>query len=550
MNLLLSNALSLSNPNLYFIIVLTILNGILLCFLSYKFVQALQLSEYKFAKYFTWIVKDKGKNFTRLFFLTFLSLSALLVTDFLFVHFLSHELLVYLGLLFYFIFAIFYIVKVIKAPQKTPLKLTNRVLRLEICLFIVNAALTFGFITLFVSATDYFKLVGIPLLIIFIPIVVAICDAIMFPFEHLNKLKYQNRAIKKINNMPNLIKVAITGSYGKTSTKNFLYDLLKRKYKVVKTPSSYNTPMGITKSILNYVEADTQVFIAEFGANFIGDIEYLTKLIKPQICAITSVGNQHLESFKTLDNIERTKNEIVVYSPENSTCVFNTDCETTKKLYNKCEKNKLSICVNNENADVTACNISYNEEGANFILKVGDKKANVCTKVLGEFMLADLLVAVGIALKVGMNFDEIVKAIKKVKPVENRLELKKLANGLLILDDSFNANVLGAKQALNTLSLFTDREKVVATPGIVELGKHQFEANKEFGKDIAKVANKVIIINKVNLESIKAGLLEEGFNAENIYEVDNLFVAKDLLKDILKPNDIVLIENDLPDNYT
>lgn len=550
MQLLLNKTLNLSNPNFYFIIVLSVLNGLLLCFISYKFIQALQLSDYKASKYFLWFLKDKGKNFTRIFFLTFLTLSAILVTSFLFVYLVDNELLVYLGLIFYFTFAIYYIVRVIKAPQKTPLKITNRVLRLEICLFIVNTALTFGFLTLFVEYSNYFKLMGIPILIIFVPIIVLLGNFIMLPFEHFNKLKYQNRAIRKINKMPNLIKIGITGSYGKTSTKNFLYDLLKRKYKVVKTPSSYNTPMGITKTILNYVEADTQVFIAEFGAYFIGDIEYLTKLIKPQVCAITSVGNQHLESFKTLENIKNTKNEIVEYSPKDATCVFNIDCKTTNDLYNNSSKNKVSCKINDVNADVTALNISYNENGANFTLKVGEKQADVCTNVLGEFMINDLLIAVGIALKVGMTFEEIVKYIKKVKPVENRLELKKLNNGLLILDDSFNANVLGAEQAINTLSLFKDRTKVVATPGIVELGKDQESANIKFGEQIACVANKVIIINKVNAKSIKEGLLNKGFSEENIFEVDNLFVAKDLLKKVLKPNDIVLIENDLPDNYT
>lgn len=547
---LLNKALNTANPNFYFIIILSVLNGLLLCFISYKFIQALQLSDYKASKYFLWFVKDKGKNFTRLFFLTFLTLSAILVTNFLFVHFVSDELLVYLGLVFYFIFAIYYVVKVVKGPQKTPLKITNRVLRLEICLFIVNVALNFGVFLLFVEVTHYLKLIGVPILIIFVPITVILCNFIMLPFEHLNKLKYQNRAIKKINRMPNLVKIAITGSYGKTSTKNFLYDILKTKYKVAKSPSSYNTPMGITKSILNFVDADTQIFIAEFGAEFIGDIEYLTKLIKPQICAITSVGNQHLESFKTLENIQKTKNEIVEYSPKDATCVFNIGCEKTNELYLKCSKNKLSCKINDMNADVTAYNISYNENGASFILKVGEETANVSTRVLGEYVISDLLVAITIALKVGLKFSEIVKAIKKVKPVENRLELKKLNNGLLILDDSFNANVLGAKQALNTLALFKDREKIVATPGLVELGKEQKEANITFGEQIAQVANKVIIINKVNLDAIKTGLLNKGFDTKNIYEVDSLFVAKNILKDILKQDNIVLIENDLPDNYT
>ncbi len=549
MNQLLNDVLNLNTPHFYFAIVVSVLNGLLLCFISYRFIQALQLSDYKFSKYFIWFAKDKGKNFTRIFFLTFLTLSALLVTNFLFIHLIASEVLIYLGLIFYFAFAIYYIIKVLRAPQKTPLKITNRVLRLEICVFVINALLTYAFFIVFVGFTDYFKLLGIPILIIFVPLIVALANLIMLPFENLNKLKYQNRAINKINKMPDLIKIGITGSYGKTSTKNFLYDLLKRKYKVVKTPSSYNTPMGITKTILNCLDADTQVLICEFGANFMGDIEYLTKLIKPQICAITSVGNQHLESFKTLNNIKNTKNEIVLYSPENATCVFNTNCETTTSLYNSCTKNKLSCKINDTSADISAVNIEYNENGASFILRMGENKANVSCSVLGEYLIADLLIAVAIAIKVGMTFDEVVKAIKKVKPVENRLELKKLKNGLLILDDSFNANVLGASQALKTLALFKNRVKVVATPGIVELGTQQFEANKNFGAEMAKIADKVVIINKVNAQSLKTGLLDNGFDANNIYEVENLFVAKDLLKKILSPNDIVLIENDLPDNY-
>ena len=184
MNLLLNDVLNLNTPHFYFAIVVSVLNGLLMCFISYRFIQALQLSDYQFAKYFNWFVKDKGKNFTRIFFLTFLTLSALLVTNFLFLHLIAGELLVYLGLLFYFGFAIYYVVKVIKAPQKTPLKITNRVLRLEICISILNVFLTYAFLILFVGFTNYFKLVGIPILIIFVPLIVAFANLIMLPFKN------------------------------------------------------------------------------------------------------------------------------------------------------------------------------------------------------------------------------------------------------------------------------------------------------------------------------------------------------------------------------
>lgn len=540
--------LNLYGFNLIVALTVTVVNSVLMCFVAYKFFQIVQLSNYKVYEYARWLKDTKAKWISRIGMLTLLSLACMMVVDVLFDAFQQNNLIGDFGFLFYVAFIIIFIVKMLKVQQKTPLVLTVRMWRMILTFFVLMFVFSFCFLSLTLNFGGIFRLVGIALTPLLIPFLVPLSLFIMVPLEELIKKVYILRASKKLKGMPSLIKIGITGSYGKTSTKNFLYEILSKNFKVCASPKSYNTSMGITKTILNDLKPDDQILIAEMGATQRFDIKKICDFVKPNIAILTTIGAQHLETFKTVENIKATKFELIEALKPNDFAVFSGDSAYTTELYNKCDlKNKELI--GKPESKIFATDVILTKEGTKFNLHIEQNDYNCFTKLFGEQNIQDILLAVSVAHYLKIDDKIIVDAILNLQPILHRLELKQSANNILILDDSFNSNILGTKYALKVLSLFNERRKIVVTPGLVELGEIENKENYEFGKRISKVADIVIIVNKNQSENIKKGLLDEGFKMENIYLVDNLYEVSNLFKTLLKDNDIVLFENDLPDNY-
>lgn len=536
----------LDSFHLYIIIALSLINGILMCFASYKFFQMIQLTGYKLKGYFLWLKDTKAKYVSRMILLSLLSAFCVLVTSALFDVYHSDAIFSYLGLIFYFVFSIVFIKNLYSAPKKVPLKNTKRMTRLTIAMFIFVSALSF---VLTAISLEYFGFVkfGIMCIVpILVPFIVPVVHAILIPLEQIIISAHASRAKRKLKLMPNLIKVGITGSFGKTSTKYILNTILRQKYKVCMSPHSFNTLTGLSKVVNNYLKQDDEILIAEMGARNIGDIKKLCKLINPKYGIITAVGNQHLYSFKTVENIFKTKNELVEYIPQDGKIVFNGNNDGATKLYESCQKPK-EIVGAHKNSKIKAKNIVYDENGTTFDLVINKKEFSSHTYLVGSHNVQNILLCVELALTLGLSEEQIVKGISKLEPVPHRLELSKTPTNI-ILDDSYNASVEGSTVALEVLKSVGER-KIVITPGLVELGEKEKQENINFGKRIAKVADIVVIVNNVNFEAIKEGLEQEKFSDENIYQVENLQKAKILIKDFIKKGDAILFENDLPDNY-
>ncbi|MFS8541659.1 MAG: UDP-N-acetylmuramoyl-tripeptide--D-alanyl-D-alanine ligase, partial [Tissierellales bacterium] len=380
---------------------------------------------------------------------------------------------------------------------------------------------------------------------------VFISNLINKPIEISIYRYYYQRAQKKINKMDKLSVVGITGSFGKTSTKFITTTILKQEYKVLTTPESYNTPMGISKVINENLTDEFDVFVAEMGARNIGDIRELAKLTKPTIGVITSIGPTHLETFKNIDNIMKTKYELIEELPPEGIAIFNYDNKYVKKLADKTFKEKLLFGMEDvEKLDLYAENIEVTEEGTMFTIR--DKKGNSVqckTKLLGKHNIYNILAGACVAMALGLNLDQIRKGIEKIEPIPHRLNIINPGTGITIIDDSFNSNPIGAKAALEVLQQFKGGKKIIVTPGMVELGERQEEANRELGLNIAKVCDYVILVGKHITKSIYEGLIETGYNEEHIFVVNTLKDATAIIQKIAKPKDIILFENDLPDNY-
>lgn len=444
-----------------------------------------------------------------------------------------------------------------KYESKKPLVITKRAKRLiyiAVLLVLADFAIVVGLIYLVTGdAVKYFPLWAGILAVVYLFSSYYILGAnyIAKPIEKKINKRYYDAASEKIKNMKNLTSVGITGSYGKTSTKFAAAAILKEKYKVLNTPESYNTPMGISKIINNKLDDEYEIFIAELGATKTGDIDEVAALINPRIGIITSIGPCHLETFKSIDNIMRTKYELIERLPADGIAIFNYDNEYVKKLADKTFKEKLLYGIKNiENTDVFATDIKVGNTGSIFTLCINGLGTIECkTKLLGEHNILNILAGAAAAKVLGLSLKEIASSISKIESVEHRLQLMDPGTGVIVIDDAFNSNPDGAKAALDVLKSFGDRRKIIVTPGMIELGTLEEKENEKFGENIARVCDIAILIGKKRTMPIYNGLKKQEFNENNLYVVNSLNEASELLKTLTKVNDVVLFENDLPDTY-
>ncbi len=429
-----------------------------------------------------------------------------------------------------------------KAAKK-PLVFTPRVKRLYLVftiVLIVLALIIWRYLSLAVL------LAAVPL---FLPYILALAGLIAWPVEKIISEMYFRDAQRKLNSMPGLIRIGITGSYGKTSVKFFLGTMLAEKYNVLVTPSSFNTPMGVTKVIREKLSPGHQVFVAEMGARHRGDIKEMCRLVHPKLGVLVSVGPQHLDTFKTLDTVIKTKYELIEALPKDGHGFFADDEDICLKLFEKTEKPKSLVSLHREDCDVWASSITSTPEGSTFSLHTKGGESIECTaKLLGKHNIQNILLAACVCLHLGLSLSQIARGIAKIMPVEHRLQLIQ-SGGLTIIDDAFNSNPKGAVAALEVLKEFAGR-RIIITPGMVELGSKEEEFNRQFGKTMASCVDIAILVGKKHTLPIQAGLKEAGFVENAIHPVGSLAEATKLLHSLAKVGDVVLFENDLPDNYS
>ena len=382
-------------------------------------------------------------------------------------------------------------------------------------------------------------------LIVFSVFIVSVSAVIILPFENLIKKFYIIKAKNKLKKYKDLIIVAITGSYGKTSTKKFLYEVLKSKFDVCCSPNSYNTEMGITKTILNELKPYHKILILEFGADRKNDIKKLCKIAKPDISVVTAVGEQHLKTFKTVQNIINTKYQIVEGTKENGVFVTNIDNKICNDFFNKTKIKKFAVSRFNNDSFCYVVNYEENRQGLKVDVVINGESFLIDANILGEFNIDNLLIVISIAKLLGLNLQEIKNGIKQIKPVKHRLELKQLSNGAVLIDDSFNSNPVGANCAVKTIKKIADKT-IVITCGMVELGKMQYKLNYEFGKSLGLV-DIVLIVNDVNFLAIKEGASSVG--NKQVIGFNSFNLAFDYAIKNSNENTAILIENDLTDSY-
>lgn len=441
--------------------------------------------------------------------------------------------------------------KLSEKNAKKKFVLTPRVKRLYAVSFIVMTLILYGItrlINTLIDISDYFLILFF-LFPLFLPLWIALCGLLAWPIEKGISEMYFRDAQRILRERKDLIKIGITGSWGKTSVKFILGTILEEKYHTLVTPASFNTPMGVTKVIRSKLEPGHRVFVAEMGARHVGDIKEMCRLVHPQIGLLTSVGPQHLDTFKTVERVAKTKYELIDALPADGEAFFADDGDICRSLYEKTKTRKHLTGLDPEKDELWAEDIRYSPEGSTFLLCRGNEKTECTTQLLGELNIRNILLCAAAALSLGMSMKQIARGISKIRPVEHRLQLIRHPGGLNVIDDAFNSNIRGAKQAFQVLKQFPQK-RVIVTPGMVELGEQEAEMNREFGAAMADCCDTAILVGKKRSEAIAAGLKDNGFPQESILVAASLDEAANMMRKITGAGDTVLFENDLPDNYS
>lgn len=486
--------------------------------------------------------------------------------------YIAEKITISTGSLIMGVFAIFWFIDIsaFKSEQeKKPLIFTPRMIRLTLMTLLPLLIIwyrVFESAFLSIPVLDMFTLVifsnpydlAFSLIIadIAIPIILLLGALVATPLETWVQNGFKRKARKKIASMPHLKVIAITGSYGKTSTKFAIAAFLKERLNVCVTPGSYNTPMGICKVINNDLNANHEVLILEMGARYEGNIRELCTIAKPDVSVITNVGISHLETFGSVDVIAKEKSTLAIELKPGGTLILNGDDPKVRKM--ETLRNDVKTVLTGKGGDVEASHVKIGPEGTSFTLKLRtlstpkheDTEVEIKTRLLGSHNIQNLLLAAAVANELNIRPATVAIAASAMEPVEHRLELKQL-NGLLIIDDAFNSNPVGAKSAVDVLSTFEGGKKIIITPGMIELGDSEENENERFGRHIGESSIDVaILVGAQRTIPIKRGIeLTDIDKKTQIEVVDSLFDANRLLKEMAKPGDIILYENDLPDSY-
>ncbi len=443
------------------------------------------------------------------------------------------------------IWGLIYLILTTKKPkEKKPFVVTARIERIYatyLILFIIADICS--------NVLDYRIVLSIVnICAMFAYVFVYIVSVINKPIEKSIRGRFASKAKEKLKDIPGLKVIGITGSYGKTSTKYIVNTILSQKYNTLMTPESYNTTMGVVRTINEKLTPMHQLFICEMGAKYIGDIKEITDIVSPSYGILTAIGPQHLDTFKNLDNVRKTKLELIDSLPQEEEIAF-VNWEDENIRNSKISKNMVKFGLSKE-ADYYAENINITERGSSFDVVIpGKESIQIKTRLLGSLNILNIVGAVAIADKLGLTPEEIKVGVKYIRPVPHRLDLKQNPNGSIIIDDAYNSNQRGAKMALEVLKSFENKKRILITPGIVELGDKSVEINKELGKNAADSSDFIILVGVEQTVPIYNGIKEKNYPESKIYIAKNLQDALNKMNQIITSDSVVLLENDLPDNY-
>ena len=450
--------------------------------------------------------------------------------------------------------------RVLRRRQTKPLVFTARARRLfGVALALPALALALAGVVVLAGAPAWVApaigtAVGL-LAIVSAPELLFAADRLVKPVQSLDNRRFVERAKRRLAEIDPLV-IGITGSFGKTTTKACVASVAELRGPAYATPASFNTYLGVVRAINEGLTAKHRAFVAEMGASRLGDVAELCDLVHPSIGVLTAIGPAHLERFGSLDAIEQAKGELAEALPPDGVFVTSADDERCMRAAERTEARVvLFSAMGAAGAALTAHEISMAEGGTRFTMRratgAGEpQEALVRTRLLGRHNVANLLAAAAVGTSMDLSLDAIARALARVTPPAHRLApiLNRQA-GIVVIDDAYNSNPVGAAAALEVLASHQAERRLLVTPGMVELGEREDEENERFGTQAAAVCDLVVLVGEERSRPIRAGLDAASFPESQIHVVANASEAEALLARTTRRGDVVLFENDLPDLY-
>lgn len=527
--------------NSFFYALASLFAGVAAVFALTRQMQMFQQNSYFPRRYIPWLREnEKGKFIIRT---AFFVLYALLNMEY------QQGVKVIVCTALLFVYMIASIIGSIRVQKKSviPLKFTPRVKRNYWALGILVALITL--LQYFVlGGVSYWALSLNVLLCLFPYATVLVLWALLYPAEKMITRHYINDAKRILASYGGRLKIiGVTGSFGKTGTKMILTAMLKERFNVLTTPKNFNTTMGVVRTVREYLEPQTEIFVCEMGAKKTGDIKEICDLVHPECGLITTVGPQHLDTFGDISNVFATKFELYdsvkLAGGELFAC---GDCEEIK---NGIAEREVTLYGTSDNYGYFADNIVCSARGQTFDLHLKGETVQITTKLLGNHNVLNIVGAAAVAHSLGVTPAQIKFAVSRLTAPEHRLEIKRYANGSTLIDDAYNSNPVGCLEACRVLAKFAPMKRVLITPGLVELGNEEYKHNYRLGSVAAECADYIILVGVKRSQPIKEGILAAGFDQSRLFVEASFMDAYNRFLEFADANTAVLIENDLPDNY-
>jgi len=501
-----------------------------------------QLKEYHIGRFFDHFNTEKGKkNITNPLLWIKVLLFAILIIR---ADFLS----VCVSILFfiYLLETLVFIKQVYQKSFKKPVKTAKTLLLMAISFLIIGTALYF----ISTLHSDWTQFLWLLIFDIFLPLIISGIVLLVQPFFVIARNNILKKAARKLGEHKNLKVIGITGSYGKTSTKEFLATILKTKYRVLHTKEHQNSEMGIAKCILESLSPEHEIFVVEMGSYKKGGIKLLCDMVKPQIGIVTGVNEQHLSLFGSLENLLSAEGgrELADALPQNGLLALNGDNKYCLELYKKFGGNKKTYSLNRAklSSDIWAEEISVTENSVSFLAITKNREAcHFDINVLGRQNVQNILGAILVAKEIGMGLDEISIGCQKINPSQSGMILVKGKHDLDIIDSSYSANPDGVLADLDYLNIFPGK-KIIVMPCLIELGNKSGQIHEKLGQKIGKICDVAIITTKENFENIKKGALYAGLQEKNIVFCENPNDIYSIITLQVSLGDAVLLEGRVP----
>ncbi len=453
------------------------------------------------------------------------------------------------------------------AEIKKPLVVTNRVQRNLFGSFVVTilAAAIIPLVNTTLAPSHTLLDVAVASTLAFIlfalaPLWLVTGNTLMQPVEAFLRRRYLKQAAHTLDVIRPKI-IGITGSYGKTTTKSFLQEILSIRFATYATPKSYNTLMGISLAI-NHDLADnyrTEYFICEMGAYVEGEITRICQLTRPDIAVITEIGPQHLERFGSLENVKKAKYEVISNLPADGVAAFNWDNPYIRDMIAEgypatrlTVSRELSIDQAQEQGLTwVASEINEDLSGLSFyatFIPSGERE-QINTRVVGEHNVTNLLLCIAVAYQEGIPLRDIALRIRNLKPAESRLAVQTTVAGITIINDAYSANPKGVISALKVLGMHESGKRLLITPGMIELGDLQDSENHKLGLLASECATDIILVGQNQTAPILEAIHSTDFDPARVRVVATLKESVSWYQQNLTAGDTVLFLNDLPDTY-